>query len=64
MAAAAICDQHGAALFSLAAVLVPAESAEAAVVDVICSAFPSSSMAVPMPVADMRRQLARRVYLQ
>ncbi|WBQ03878.1 hypothetical protein [Kribbella sp. CA-293567] len=64
LAAETICDQHGAALFALASVLVSDRGfAEAAVVNVISAGFPATSMAVPMPVAEMRRHLAKRVYL-
>lgn len=63
-AAAAICDQHGAALLVLATVLANDRGwAEAAVVGVISDSFPMASMAVPMPAAEMRRHLAKRVYL-
>ncbi|WP_020385195.1 hypothetical protein [Kribbella catacumbae] len=64
-AAAAICDQHGAALSALAEVVAgDSGSAQAAVVAVIVAAFPATTMAVPMAPVEMRRHLARRVYRQ
>jgi len=54
---AAICDQHGAALFSLAVVLVPdRQQAEEAVVEVICAA------PAQLTATSLRQELARRVY--
>jgi len=38
-------------------------AAEATVIEVIGSSFPASAMAVPMPDVEMRRHLARRVYV-
>ncbi|MFK4087173.1 hypothetical protein ACI2LF_23910 [Kribbella sp. NPDC020789] len=64
-AAAAICDQHGGALLMLAAALAgDRPAAETAVVEVIGASFPIESMAVPMAATEMRRHLARRVYLK
>lgn len=62
--AAGICDQHAAALFSLAVVLVGDQGrAETAVGDVICAVCTASEPVHTRP-PDLRRELARRVYLR
>lgn len=62
-AAMRVCDEHGGALFSLASVMLRDQApAEAAVVEVISAAFPATAVAVPLPAADVRRELARRVH--
>jgi hypothetical protein len=62
-AAVAVFDEHGGALLALASVMVRDQMpAETAVVEVISAAFPATAMAVPMPAAEVRRELARRTY--
>ncbi|MEV6418069.1 hypothetical protein [Kribbella sp. NPDC051718] len=62
-AAVRVCEDHGGALFALATVMMRDQApAEAAVVEVISAAFPATAEAIPLPAAEVRRELARRVH--